>query len=99
MTTIKRLTNVSDKFNGYACVYKLSESVPYNFDWDTDKYLDETLYVVISAANVPYSGIETFMFPSDKDGNILDWGEMSASEKGTLSHQDIIDNTSWELVD
>lgn len=43
-------------------------------------------YVLTSAAYVRYSGPETYLFPSDKDGNILEWSELPGSFKGDLDH-------------
>ena len=49
-----------------------------------DLYLGEYEYVVVSAVSVPHSGPETYLFPSDQDGDITDWGELPGSQRGTL---------------
>lgn len=49
-------------FRGDARVYHLSEP------------LDGAEYVVVSAVVVPYSGPETYIFPADENGEIVDYG-------------------------
>jgi hypothetical protein len=76
-------------------LYELSRPVEYeSFDADESMVMT-TEYVIISAVNVPYSGPETFIFPSDKDGTTLSWGELSGSYKGGLDHETAIKNAGW----
>ena len=48
--------------------------------------LDDVEYVVVSAA-VVFGRPETFMFPSDSDGNITDWTELPGSLTDVLDHE------------
>lgn len=48
--------------------------------------LEEHELVVVSAALVPYSGPETYIFPADADGDIASFGELEGSYRGDLSH-------------
>jgi len=82
-----------DGFNGHASLYKLSEPVGYG--WDGDK--GKTEYVVVSAANVLFSGNETYIFPANEKGNVSDWAEMAGSYRGGLSHEEAIINAGWTL--
>ena len=72
-------------------LYRLSEPVKYG--WGKDR---STRYVVVSAAHV-LGEVETYIFPSDSTGHILDWLEMPGSTKGTLSHETAIRNAGWVL--
>jgi hypothetical protein len=80
-------------FSGHASLYKLSEPVGYG--WDGEK--GKTEFVVVSAANVMFSGNETYIFPADEKGEVTDWGEMPGSYRGGLSHEEAISNAGWTL--
>lgn len=69
---------------GQMKLYKLSE--PYDVrDYDGD--VEQTIeYIVVSATVAPFSGPETYIFPADESGTIVDWGELPGSMRGTLSH-------------
>lgn len=56
-------------------------------------------YVVISATNVMFSGPETFIFSSDKNGKVTKWGELNGSTKGTLNHEKAIMNAGYTLIE
>lgn len=77
---ISDLTN----FRGDARLFRLAS--PYK--WRADK--PHTFYVVVSKADVPYSGWETYIFPADVEGNVLDWGELPGSARGNVSHLEAI---------
>src|SRR5687767_5916908 len=74
-------------FQGDARLYELSEPVEYDYDYDTEKYKSSTRYVVVSAADAMFSGPETYIFPGDEQGQIVDWGELDGSFKGDLDHE------------
>lgn len=78
-------------WTGDARVYRLSEPV---------KTCEEgivTEYVIVSAVDVPFSGTETYIFPAVKEGEVIDWGELPGSLKGTLLHEDAIKAAGWRL--
>ncbi len=57
-------------------------------------------YVIISATVVPYGGgPETYIFPADEEGKVIDWSEMEGSFEGGLDHDAAIINAGWELVE
>lgn len=58
----------------HQCLYQLSPP------------LEGHKFVVVSAASVPFSGPETYIFPSDANGVITSWGELRGSYRGSLSH-------------
>ena len=55
-------------------------------------------YVVISASTVMFSGPETYIFPSDKTGDIVDWGELDGSYRGDLDHLRALTEAGYLLV-
>jgi hypothetical protein len=59
-----------------------------------------TDYVVVSAVYAAFdTGMaETFIFPSDENGEVLDWGEMAGSSRGHTDHDRAIQDAGWELV-
>ena len=79
--------DVSHEFKGQTLLYKLSH--PYIVDPglfpDPDALPFAVRYVVVSAVNT-YSGPETYVFPADEHGNVLDWGELPGSFQGDLNH-------------
>jgi hypothetical protein len=64
-----------------------------NLDWTSDARLyalSEPLeghkHIVVSAADAPYTGPETFIFGCDERGNAVDFGELEGSFRGALDH-------------
>lgn len=45
-------------------------------------------YFVVSGTNAPFTGWEVLVFPADKNGKVVDWGEV-AGGRG-ISHEDAI---------
>jgi hypothetical protein len=83
-----------------AFVYEVTPPVEwkrYNYDTDSED-LFESSYVWVSAVNVPYSGPETYAFPCDWKGEVLDWMELPMSRKGEY-HPDWILNDAGYTVE
>ena len=76
-------------FNGHAKLYKLSEPVTFDDDHTTD-------YIVVSASVVPFSGPETYIFPANKNGNVIHWCELDGSYRGGLDHAKALVNGGYE---
>lgn len=77
-------------------LWRLSESVPYG--WSED--MQRCNFVVTShlARAFDTGRPETYIFPADKDGSILSWGEMDGSSRGgDQSHEDVLRNAGWEV--
>lgn len=53
--------------------------------WDGTKTTHE--FVVVSGVYAPFSGPETYIFPSTADGEVTDWGEMTGSFQGAIDHE------------
>ena len=75
-----------DGFQGHAALYEIDKPVGYDFDYEKDKNTKKTKYVVVSAADPMFSGPETYIFPANKEGEIVDWGELNGSYKGGHDH-------------
>lgn len=66
-----------------------------NFRWAVIQHhylmsppLEGNTYVIVSAANLPdeFGGPETYIFPGDSKGMIVEHDELEGSLKGTLVH-------------
>ena len=80
-----------DGFTGHASLYKLDEEIGYCADWnEPGKFAGYTRYVVVSATDVMPGGPETYIFPADEDGNVLNWQEMTGSYRGGLDHAEAL---------
>lgn len=52
-------------------------------------------YVVVSAVNAPFSGPETYIFPSNEIGEVSDWGELGGSQRRSISHEEILEGLGY----
>jgi hypothetical protein len=84
MKTAKLIKDVSENYQGTVKLYKMS---PFIKD-DEGK---EWEYVVCSTVNAMFTGIETFIFPSDDQGIVLDCG--------TTSHKKVLKDAGYKLID
>ena len=87
MKTAKFVKDLSG-FVGDAKLYKVSPWIKYG-----DRR--ETNYVVVSRVDAFYSGLETYIFPSDEKGKVLDWGELDGSQRGNVSHEDVLKSAGF----
>jgi len=62
-----------------------------------DPPLGEHEYVIVSATIAPYSGPETYIFPATKDGEVIDYGELEGSFRGSLNHKTALKNAGYSL--
>ena len=87
-----------DGFTGKANLYKLSEPVSYyKYDDDGNEKKHKTSYVVVSATYAMFSGNETYIFPSNKVGDILSWIELDGSYRGGLNHTEALARAGYSL--
>lgn len=77
--------NIDGDFTGNAWLVKSSEQVEIMVN-DDEKIT--TQYFIVSGTIVMFTGWEVLVFPSDKEGNILDWGQI-AGGRG-ISHEEAI---------
>lgn len=60
--------------------------------------LEGHTFVVVSAVIAMFSGPETYIFPANEKGEIEDWGELEGSQRGTLSHSDVLRELGYEVA-
>ncbi len=92
-----------DGFRGDARLYKLDP--PIEFERyeanDQDEYSEvkhASEFVIVSALIAPYSGAETYIFPGDASGEIVDWGELSGSFRGALDHEQALNRAGYQII-
>ena len=87
-TAVEINTKLKDKgFIGDARLYRLTAPLE-GYD-----------YVVVSALSFNDSGAidETYIFGSDDEGNVLNWGELPGSLRGTLDHAEVLREAGYEI--
>lgn len=82
-------------FKGVARLYTVEPPITYEKYVDGDPVEKAADYVVVSAVNAFGMGNETYIFPADKDGEIVDWGELPGSFKGALDHETALENAGY----
>lgn len=87
--------DVSKNFNGEAALYRLSPPMEIR-DWD-ENVTGTTDYVVVSAAMVPYTGPETYIFPANENGEVVSWGELDGSFRGELNIPAALRNAGYSI--
>jgi hypothetical protein len=98
MKTATKIKDLDD-FRGDASLYRLS--IPLSVDhWneDSEEITKSYRYVIVSAAVAPFSGPETFIFGSNKKGQIVDWMELAGSFRGALDHAEALRGAGYDLV-
>ena len=88
-----------DGLMGDAALYLLNPPLK-GWEWedDEDSKAESYEYVVVSAAVAPFSGPETYLFPSNAEGEVTDWGELPGSHKGRLSHAAALKRAGYRIV-
>lgn len=77
-------------------VYRLDP--PYETrDWD-DNPTGSTEFVWVSATIAMFSGPETYIFASDADGKVSNWGELPGSFQGGLDHEAALRGMGYEVA-
>lgn len=79
-------------------LWKLTE--PYTVRGWGDEPDQTTEYVITSAVNALFSGPETYVFPANKQGEVIDFCEIDGSFRGDLDHdraiEGLVDSTEGE---
>jgi hypothetical protein len=70
-------------WRGTAKLWRLSS--PHTHEWFEDSTVTFD-HVITSAANVPFSGPETYVFAANEDGKVVDWNELPGSLREELDH-------------
>lgn len=93
-TELRRLNG----FEGDARLFELSESITYDYDYESRKDRSSTRFVIVSAVAAMFSGPETYIFPADEQGQVVHWGELEGSFKGSLDHAQALENAGYIVV-
>ena len=96
MNTARFVRNLNS-FTGDAALYRMDPPLSYeNYNCETDEYEPALAeWVVVSAAIAPCLGPETFLFHSNEEGDIVHWGELPGSLRGTLCHVEALANAGY----
>ena len=93
---------IPEDFTGVQKLYLLSKDVDY-FEWSKDCSYSRILstgYVVVSAVVLEFLRevqTETYIFPANKEGQILSFRELPGSYKGGLDHETALNNMGYTL--
>jgi hypothetical protein len=101
MTKVAKFVKDLDEFTGHAVLYHLNDPLLqeiYNWDNDETTYVPHE-YVIVSTATVPFSGPETYIFPANEQGEVVDWGELNGSRRGSYSHAEVLGGVGYEVVE
>src|SRR3982751_1820931 len=94
MKTAKKIATL-EGWHGIAHVFELDPPIEYG--WDDDDRAT-TQYVIVSAADVMFTGPETYIFAAEKQGDIFDvadWGELPGSFRGALDHAKALEGLGY----
>ena len=81
------------EFVGHAALYRIFPEVAY----PADGVMHTTNYVIVSAVHDHLIN-ETFIFPADESGSVIDWGELDGSLKGTTSHRKAMEGAGYNVI-
>jgi len=94
MKVAKKIKDL-DGWTGRAALYQCDPPMEEH-SWDDEEVASHE-WVIASAAYAMFSGPETYLFPSNEKGEVVDWGELPGSFKGDLSHAMAFDNAGYQL--
>ena len=81
------------EFVGHASLYRIFPEAAYH----ADGVKHTTNYVIVSAVH-DHLIHETFIFPADESGSVIDWDELDGSLRGTTSHRKALEGAGYKLV-
>lgn len=77
---------------GHARLYRMIPPLP-----DSDGKAYE--YIIVSAAEIPGVGPETYIFPARAAASEpVSYSEMSGSQRGTLSHEQVLKDLGYRIA-
>ena len=98
MTTTATFVRNIIGWRGDAKLYRVAPPVSYGYDSDADGAEGTTDHVIVSAARVPFSGPETYIFAADAAGKVINWAEMPGSFRGDLDHEAALKGAGWVVA-
>ncbi len=92
-----------DDYQGDARLFKVNPPIGYERyeegkDGHHHNVKHKTGYVLVSAAIVAMSGPETYIFPSDSEGNVTSWLELRGSFRGDLDHARALEGAGYAVI-
>ena len=78
-------------------IYYLYPPLEYQLYQRGEYTTDTTEYVLISTSTA--CGMETYIFPADRDGKVTDWGELDHSCKDYVSGEEMLKRMGYTLTD
>jgi hypothetical protein len=94
----KYLRDVNPDARGHQKLYHVEPPTEFG-SFDPESPRRTTSFVVVSKACTPYSGWETYIFPANAEGMVVDWGELPGSWSGHHSHEATLQNAGYEVQD
>lgn len=88
--------DVSASFRGTAKLFRLSPPLKEE-DWDGE--ITEHEYVVVSGTHAMFSGPETYIFPSDSEGEVTQWGELNGSFRGDIDIERALRHAGYSTIE
>lgn len=93
-TEVKKL----DLFTGDARLFKCEPPMTWEDYHGERTKKKRTKYVVVSATVAMFSGPETYIFPANSEGGVVNWGELDGSFRGSLDHKRALENAGYRVV-
>ncbi len=94
--------NKQDDYSGDARLFRVDPPITYasyeEVDGEYQEVKRETEYVIVSAAYVMMSGPETYIFPSDSEGNVTSWSELEGSFQGSRDHARALEGAGYAVI-
>jgi len=88
---IKRLSRLT----GEAWLYRVDPPVEYGWEEDSQN----TEYVVSSATISLFVESETYLLPADESGEIIEWGKLDGSFRGSWDCDQAVRNAGYTIVE
>lgn len=87
---------------GTAHLYRLDPPIEQK-GWDgnveaTHEFVRVSATIVPDYSGLGYGGPETYIFPADETGEVIDWGEMDGSYRGGLDHEEALRGAGYEVI-
>lgn len=67
--------------------------------WEVFPRIEGNKFVITSISSVMFTGPETYVFPSNDKGEIVDWGELPGSYRGGMVHEECFKNIGYTIND
>jgi hypothetical protein len=88
-----------ESFRGNAALYRVEPPMKGAAGWGDEGPTVTYPYVIVSAAHVPYSGPETYIFGATEQGEVADWLELPGSYRGRLDHAEALTAAGYAIAD